>query len=175
MSAAWQTLHSCAIEPLGWMLLHSVWQIACLAAVYSVVTRCLQRSSAHVRYRWGSVTLVLMAVLPVATFIWFVPSLETSMQSRRSLLMTVDMHLPRRHRELSPTAPWRQCSQIPGTGQPELRPAAPQKSSSHCHEPRARHGSNRTSQASFLRGPLASSVFRCGTSGDGSPCSGWLG
>ena len=46
MNAVITSLQSSAAERIGWMLIHSLWQLALLAGVYLVVRQLLQRRSA---------------------------------------------------------------------------------------------------------------------------------
>ncbi len=58
------------IEPLGWMLVHSVWLISLIVAVAAAVLSLLRRRSANARYLFGGVSLVLsVSVLP-SVFVW---------------------------------------------------------------------------------------------------------
>ena len=58
------------IEPLGWMLVHSVWLISLIVALAAVVLSLLRRRSANARYLVGGVALVLsVSVLP-SVFVW---------------------------------------------------------------------------------------------------------
>lgn len=56
------------IERVGWSLLHSIWQIALLAAGYALVSFSLRNRSAKVRYLLGCVTLVAMLALPLGSY-----------------------------------------------------------------------------------------------------------
>lgn len=53
---------------LGWTLIHFVWQGAALAGLFGVMNALLARHSADARYAAACLTLLLMAVAPVATF-----------------------------------------------------------------------------------------------------------
>ena len=58
------------IEPLGWMLVHSVWLISLIVAVAAVTLNLLRRRSANARYLVGCVALLLsVSVLP-SVFVW---------------------------------------------------------------------------------------------------------
>jgi len=56
-------------EQIGWTLLHSLWQIAAVAAFYAVASLLLRHSTASARYRLGCAALTAMAILPLATFV----------------------------------------------------------------------------------------------------------
>ena len=64
------------VEPLGWTLVHSIWQLACLAAVLAIAIRLLGRRSADARYALCGVTLCLMVSFPAATYFFYLPSVE---------------------------------------------------------------------------------------------------
>lgn len=57
---------------LGWTLLHSVWQLATIAALCGVALM-LTRSTARVRYVIAYTSLLLMAAAPIATFVLLPP------------------------------------------------------------------------------------------------------
>ena len=59
---------------LGWMLLHSIWQLALVAAAVAAVFY-LGRLSARVRYGIACLGMTAMVACPVATFVW-VPAPE---------------------------------------------------------------------------------------------------
>ena len=62
------------VERLGWMLVHSLWQLAVVAALAAVLLRLLRNRSARMRYAMAVAMLALMAVGPVAT--WCLVSVE---------------------------------------------------------------------------------------------------
>ena len=53
---------------LGWTLIHFLWQGAALAGLFGVANAALARASANARYAAACMTLLLMALAPVATF-----------------------------------------------------------------------------------------------------------
>jgi len=55
-------------ERVGWTLLHSLWQIVLLAAVYAVVSVMLRNRTATVRYVVGCVAFVAMLGFPLSTY-----------------------------------------------------------------------------------------------------------
>ena len=55
------------VERLGWMLLHSTWQLALIALTVGLAMR-LGRLSARVRYGIACLGMLIMVVCPVATF-----------------------------------------------------------------------------------------------------------
>ena len=57
-------------ERLGWTLLHSLWEGALVAALLAGLWPWARRSSASVRYALCSFTMLVLAVLPVATFLF---------------------------------------------------------------------------------------------------------
>ncbi len=56
-------------ELMGWTLLHSLWQIALVAAVYAIVSLLLRNRSADARYVIGCVALLLMLGFPIGTYV----------------------------------------------------------------------------------------------------------
>ncbi|MBI4752395.1 MAG: polysaccharide deacetylase family protein [Acidobacteria bacterium] len=53
---------------LGWTLLHSIWQGVVIAAGYALAKYIVRRASAQIKYALAGSALLLMLVLPVATF-----------------------------------------------------------------------------------------------------------
>ena len=67
MIALMTLLQSSGAQRLGWMLLHSVWEIALLAGIYGLVRHSLSSRSSSVRYLVASGTMLCMVVaLPLA-------------------------------------------------------------------------------------------------------------
>ena len=56
------------VTPLGWTLLHFLWQGAAIAAALALAQRLLRNQSAQSRYFAGCVALLLMIAAPLATF-----------------------------------------------------------------------------------------------------------
>jgi beta-lactamase regulating signal transducer with metallopeptidase domain len=56
------------VERLGWMLVHSLWQLAIVAVLASVLLRLLRNRSARMRYAAAVAMLALMAIGPVVTW-----------------------------------------------------------------------------------------------------------
>src|SRR5438105_296417 len=67
MSAAVTDLIAGLIKPLGWALVHFVWQGAVIAALLAVVLLFLRKHSADFRYFVSCLALAAMAVSPVIT------------------------------------------------------------------------------------------------------------
>ena len=68
MNAWLQTLlGSPLVERFGWVLVHSLWQIALIAALFALAMRLMRRRSANARYVVGCAAMVLMVVWPTAT------------------------------------------------------------------------------------------------------------
>jgi beta-lactamase regulating signal transducer with metallopeptidase domain/protocatechuate 3,4-dioxygenase beta subunit len=61
-------LHSPIIERIGWTLLHFLWQGAVIAIFFGVLLLVLQRHSANTRYLAGCLAMLLMALVPFATY-----------------------------------------------------------------------------------------------------------
>ena len=55
-------------ERAGWALLHSLWQIAAVAAVYAIAAFLLRGRSADSRYVLGCVAILAMLGLPIGTY-----------------------------------------------------------------------------------------------------------
>jgi len=62
------------VESLGWMLVHSLWQLAIVAVLAAVLLRLLRKRSARMRYAMAVAMLALMAIGPVVT--WCLISVE---------------------------------------------------------------------------------------------------
>jgi uncharacterized protein involved in exopolysaccharide biosynthesis len=58
---------SALMRVLGWAVLHSLWQGALIAAVFTGLQNALRRRSPHLRYVAACVALSLLFVLPLAT------------------------------------------------------------------------------------------------------------
>lgn len=58
-----------AVERLGWALLHFVWQGAIVAALLAVALACLRKRPPGARYAAACAALMVLAWLPVATFV----------------------------------------------------------------------------------------------------------
>ncbi len=56
---------------LGWVLIHSLWLAAAVTAALGVALTLLRKASSNVRYLVACGALILMVVLPTATF-WMV-------------------------------------------------------------------------------------------------------
>jgi beta-lactamase regulating signal transducer with metallopeptidase domain/biopolymer transport protein ExbD len=67
MSALQHILSHTAIWKLGWVLVHSLWQLAAVAALLAIVLGLLGRASANARYLASCAALVLMVALPLMT------------------------------------------------------------------------------------------------------------
>jgi hypothetical protein len=62
------------VERLGWMLVHSLWQLAVVAVLAAVLLRLMRNRSARMRYAVAVAMLALIAIGPVAT--WCLISVE---------------------------------------------------------------------------------------------------
>jgi beta-lactamase regulating signal transducer with metallopeptidase domain len=65
------------IENLGYVLIHSLWQIGFVALIFFLALRILQNASANLRYLVSILALCLALILPVATFIYFSKNTKT--------------------------------------------------------------------------------------------------
>ncbi len=57
------------IERLGWTLVHFLWEGAVVAALFALTLLIMRKRSANARYVAGCMALLLLAAVPVATFI----------------------------------------------------------------------------------------------------------
>ena len=56
------------ITRLGWVLLHSLWEIALLTAVLALLLSLLRRGGANLRYLVECGGLAIMAIAPIVTY-----------------------------------------------------------------------------------------------------------
>ena len=63
-----QFFQSAWTQSVGWALLHSLWQITLIAALYAVAAVALRKRSASLRYIVGCVAMAGMLIVPFATF-----------------------------------------------------------------------------------------------------------
>ena len=73
------------IERLGWVLVHSLWQIALIALLTGVTMRLLQRNPAALRYFVLGVAMIAIVVAPAVTW-WFHPVAAPEKPSRQAVL-----------------------------------------------------------------------------------------
>jgi beta-lactamase regulating signal transducer with metallopeptidase domain len=87
------------LRPLGWTLLHFLWQGAALAAILAVLHSVFRSASG--RYVLGVATLVLMMAAPVITFAWLLqraePAATPTVSAQSRPLVAFE---PVNHREL---------------------------------------------------------------------------
>ncbi len=69
MNALTTLLQADWTERMGWTLLHSLWQIALVAAAYAIVSRLLPNRSANSRYVIGCAALIVMLAFPMGTYV----------------------------------------------------------------------------------------------------------
>jgi murein DD-endopeptidase MepM/ murein hydrolase activator NlpD/beta-lactamase regulating signal transducer with metallopeptidase domain len=77
-----------ALLALGAALLHSVWEVAAVAAALAVLLRVLAGASASARYLAACGALVLAAALPVATFFHLLPSAPAGVSEAPVVLLS---------------------------------------------------------------------------------------
>jgi len=65
----WAIVPDHMVLALGWTLLHFVWQGALVAGLLAVANRAFDRNASGPRYVLATGALLLMATLPVATFL----------------------------------------------------------------------------------------------------------
>ena len=61
-------------ERLAWTLLHFIWQVTLLAAIYTLARLAAGSSTARTRYAMACAALLGMAVSPAATYWWLARS-----------------------------------------------------------------------------------------------------
>jgi bla regulator protein blaR1 len=104
------------LRPLGWTLLHFLWQGAALAAVLAVLHSVFRSASG--RYVLGVATLVLMMAAPVVTFAWLLQRAETAVTPAVSdQKLAPNAFEPVNHRELFVQSATTAASVVPQTPQ----------------------------------------------------------
>ncbi|WP_404308654.1 M56 family metallopeptidase [Neorhodopirellula lusitana] len=63
-----QLIHTGWVHDVGWVLVHSLWQITLIAGVYAVAAFAFRLRSASLRYLTGCIAMTGMLVGPVVTF-----------------------------------------------------------------------------------------------------------
>ncbi len=121
------------VEHIGWLLVHSLWQLTLIGLVAGVFTRLLRKHSSHSRSGVLSGALLLMVASPVLTW-WTLPSLSDARADRpanRSLRDSANAEQdPGDHADLMATAvipvpPENVASNDPATKPDALTSAAP--------------------------------------------------
>ena len=74
---------------LAWALVHFLWQGLAIASILWIALQL--SSNAAARYRACAVALALMALAPVATFLWLTPHIATLSGTRDLVLDTADL------------------------------------------------------------------------------------
>ncbi len=69
-------LSQAAVEKLGWVLIHSFWQLTAIALFSWLLDRALQRRSSSVRYWSLMLSLLVMMASPVATWMMLPTSID---------------------------------------------------------------------------------------------------
>lgn len=87
------------VEPLGWTLVHFLWQAAAVAALLAVARVALRRRSANARYLAACAAMLALAVLPVVTLVVLTWQLaratgETALAPSRRALVAVTPAFP---------------------------------------------------------------------------------
>lgn len=72
---------SAIVERIGWLLVHSLWQLTLIGLIAGAFARLLRKHSSHSRYGILSAALLLMVASPVLTW-WTLPSLSDSRADR---------------------------------------------------------------------------------------------
>src|SRR5262249_11757808 len=66
--SVWASIDPALVQALGWTLLHFLWQGLLAAALLAGIELATARSAARLRYLACAATLLLMLLLPAATF-----------------------------------------------------------------------------------------------------------
>ncbi|HEX4145096.1 MAG TPA: M56 family metallopeptidase [Pirellulales bacterium] len=116
------------VEPLGWVLFHSVWQLTLVALAALLLARAMRRATASSRYAMLVVALAAMTLLPIATLLFLPqskPAATVALESEASGDLPRPAGEPRPGREV-PT-----MAKAPVEVQPPISTAgaAPQASS----------------------------------------------
>ncbi len=90
------------MRPLGWALLHFLWQGTALAAVAAVTMGLCRKAS--VRYTVGVATLALMLAAPVATFLTY-PQTDSAVPPTTPVLTAAPSHPPKPGQDLASPSP----------------------------------------------------------------------
>ena len=61
-------LPAAMVDRIGWTLVHSLWQLPLIAALFGIIVSCLRRQPANSRYLVGCFAVLLMVIVPLATF-----------------------------------------------------------------------------------------------------------
>jgi uncharacterized protein involved in exopolysaccharide biosynthesis/beta-lactamase regulating signal transducer with metallopeptidase domain len=69
MNAVWGVFNHPLTRQIGWVLLHSLWQGACVGALFALLRFALRRRSANLRYLAGCFSLGVLLAAPVLTLL----------------------------------------------------------------------------------------------------------
>ena len=69
MNAVWGVFNHPLTRQIGWVLLHSLWQGACVGALFALLRFALRRRSANLRYLAGCLSLGILLAAPVLTLL----------------------------------------------------------------------------------------------------------
>ena len=61
--------HSAVLSTLGWTLIHFLWQGAAVGMIYALMRRLLRNKAPTTRYNLAMATLMVLAILPIVTFL----------------------------------------------------------------------------------------------------------
>jgi len=125
---AWPISES-AVERLGWVLMHSLWQLSLMALLAAAAVRALRRSSAAARYGVLAAALAVSVAAPVAT--WLIQSdalrsrgtehSDIEVQPKRGPTLPADNSKEAGVAEIAILTP----NRPPSIGASELRPEEP--------------------------------------------------
>src|SRR6478736_1696736 len=86
---------SAFVEPLGWALLHFLWQGAALALLLAGFLRFTRRSAPQIRYAASGLALILMLGMAIATFWWQGAGTKEERKSREADNVSAALPAPR--------------------------------------------------------------------------------
>ncbi len=87
-------LTSDVVRPLGWALVHFLWQGVAIAAVAGIIFLLLRQRSANARYVGACVALLVIAGAPILTFVMLRLASSASIPSHHSLSAQAAPSLP---------------------------------------------------------------------------------
>ncbi len=98
MNSLWFSLAGPYFEPLGWALVHFLWQGAVVALLLAAVLQCLAQATSSKRYLAGCIGLAIMAICPIVTLglgvtrqaAWSEPRETSAERSPEQVLSTHD-------------------------------------------------------------------------------------
>lgn len=122
-------LSQAAVEKLGWVLVHSFWQLTAVALLAWLSDRALRRRSSSVRYLSLLFTLLLMIASPVVTWLMLPASPVDPVSAAKPDSASIARDTPAQTANQEPAAPI-EIVEVPTTGSLD-KPVATSASSGH--------------------------------------------